>query len=123
MDALMRRLGGSPMRDAGCLGCGAMVPERDRSTHAYVVSAAGCWEQYCSLEDWKAGLIGEQAIVTVQDLVDSHAVQHATNSDRRNRHSVAVHLMSPCVGTGVGSLRAAAAHPYRDLGRAGVPRL
>ncbi len=77
-----------------CPGCGAVVPERAGPTHAYMLSAAGCWERYCSLEDWKAGLTGERAIVTVQDLVDSYAVQHATNSDRRNRQSVAVHLMS-----------------------------
>jgi hypothetical protein len=79
------------MSDVRCLGCGAMVPERGGPTHAYMLSAAGCWERYCSLEDWKAGLTGEQAIVTVQDL-------------------------------GTGSFGAAAARPYRDLGRAGVPR-
>ena len=34
----------------------------------------------------------------VQDLVDCFAVQHATNTDRRNVQSVAVHLMSLCSG-------------------------
>ena len=86
------------MSDVRCLGCGAMVPESEGPTHPYMTSAAGCWEQYCSLEEWKAGLIGDQAIVTVQNLVDSYSVQHATNPDRRNRQSVAVHLMSLCVG-------------------------
>jgi len=86
-----------------------------------MISAAGCWEEYCSLEDWKAGLIGEQAIVTVQDLVDSYAVQHATNPDRRNRQSIAVHLVSLCAGQERGSLRAAAARLYRNLGEAGAP--
>jgi Family of unknown function (DUF5946) len=32
----------------------------------------------------------------IQHLVDSYAVQHAANPDRRNRQSVAVHLMSLC---------------------------
>jgi hypothetical protein len=66
--------------------------------HTYMLSAAGCWARYCSLEDWKAGLAGEQAIDIIQDLVDSYASQHATNRDRRNRQSVAVHLMSLCAG-------------------------
>lgn len=86
------------MSDVRCPGCGAVVPERNGPTHPYMLSAAGCWEQYCSLEAWKAGLIGEQAIATIQDLVDSYGVQHATNPDRRNRESVAVHLMSLCAG-------------------------
>jgi hypothetical protein len=34
--------------------------------------------------------------VTSQYLIDTYAVQHATNPDRRNRQSVAVHLMSLC---------------------------
>jgi hypothetical protein len=29
-------------------------------------------------------------------MVDAYAAQHATNADRRNRQSVAVHLMSLC---------------------------
>jgi hypothetical protein len=86
------------MDNARCPGCGALVPQSDVPTHTYMHSAAGCWERYCSLEEWKAGLTGEQAIVTVQDLVDCYAVQHPTNRDRRNRQSVAVHLMSLCAG-------------------------
>ncbi len=81
-----------------CLGCGAEVPEIVGPTHAYMLSAPGCWEQYCSLEDWKAGLAGSEGITTVQHLVDIYAAQHASNLDRRNRQSVAVHLMSLCAG-------------------------
>ncbi len=79
-----------------CVGCGAIVPEVDGPTHAYMTAAPGCWARYCSLEDWKAILSGEDAIGVVQDLVDCFAVQHATNPERRNRQSVAVHLMSLC---------------------------
>lgn len=34
--------------------------------------------------------------VTAQRMVDSYAIQHATNPEGRNRQSVAVHLMSHC---------------------------
>lgn len=61
-------------------------------------STPGCWERYCSLWDWESAIPGEGAIGTVQDLVDSYAAQHATNPDRRNCQSVAVHLMSLCGG-------------------------
>lgn len=80
-----------------------MVPDGEGPTHAYMVSAAGCWEPYCSLEDWKSQLTGEEAIGIVQDLVDCFAVQHASNPDRRNHQSVAVHLMSLCSGLERGS--------------------
>ena len=52
---------------------------------------------YCGLEDWKASLTADHDAPTlIQHLVDSYAVQHAANPDRRNRQSVAVHLMSLC---------------------------
>ena len=81
-----------------CEGCGALVRAGEGVTHAYIDSAPGCWERYCSLEEWKGRLSGEESIGIVQDLVDSFAVQHATNTDRRNVQSVAVHLMSLCSG-------------------------
>jgi uncharacterized protein DUF5946 len=52
---------------------------------------------YCGLEEWKASLTADHDAPTlIQHLVDSYAVQHAANPDRRNRQSVAVHLMSLC---------------------------
>lgn len=58
---------------------------------------------YCSLEDWKAGLVANAADVAVaQDLVDAYAAQHSANTDRRNRQSVAVHLMSLCAAVETG---------------------
>ena len=80
-----------------CSGCGAMVPEVTGQVHDYMHASPGCWALYCGLEDWKASLTaGEDAPTLVQHLVDSYAVQHAANPDRRNRQSVAVHLMSLC---------------------------
>jgi hypothetical protein len=41
-------------------------------------------------------LASEMGVTTAQWTVDAYAVQHATNHDRRNRQSVAIHLMSLC---------------------------
>jgi hypothetical protein len=61
-----------------------------------MLAAPGCWSLYTGLEDWKIGLTGRSGIDTAQRMTDSYAAQHATNPDRRNRQSVAVHLMSLC---------------------------
>lgn len=82
--------------DVRCLGYGAGGADSSGSVHAYMLSAPGCWALHCSLEDWKATLLGQQAATAVQHMVDSYAAQHPTNLDRRNRQSVAVHLMSLC---------------------------
>jgi hypothetical protein len=79
-----------------CLGCGALSPDTTGSVHAYMDASPGCWQMYCELQDWKNSLIGDNGITTAQHLVDTYAVQHATNTDRRNRQSVTVHLMSLC---------------------------
>lgn len=74
-----------------------MVPDVTGPVHAYMHAAPGCWALYCGLEDWKASLAASHDAPTlIQHLVDSYAVQHAANPDRRNRQSVAVHLMSLC---------------------------
>ncbi len=74
-----------------------MVPDTTGPVHAYMHAAPGCWALYCGLEDWKASLaVSQDAPTLVQHLVDSYAVQHAANAGRRNRQSVAVHLMSLC---------------------------
>ena len=61
-----------------------------------MLSAPGCWALYGSIlassTAWAAG--GD--VTGAQRVVDAYAVQHATNSDRRNRQSVARHLMSLC---------------------------
>src|SRR5215469_5593508 len=61
-----------------------------------MLAAPGCWSLHTGLEDWKIGLTGGSGIDTAQWMIDSYAVQHATNPDPRNRQSVAVHLMSLC---------------------------
>ena len=64
--------------------------------HRYVDAAPGCWALYCSLEPFKQSLDPRDAPTVTQWLVDGYAVQHATNLERANRQSVALHLMSLC---------------------------
>ena len=84
------------MSEVLCFGCGALVPEQTGPVHAYMLAAPGCWALYGSLQPWKGTLTGGGKLNAAQRAVDSYAAQHATNPGRRNRQSVAVHLMSLC---------------------------
>jgi Family of unknown function (DUF5946) len=93
------RFGGGYPRQVGevrCFGCGALAPDLRGPVHGYMLAAPGCWSLYTGLEDWKSRLSGPPGIDTIQRMVDSYAVQHATSPDRRNTQSVAIHLMSLC---------------------------
>jgi hypothetical protein len=79
-----------------CFGCGAVVADVAGPVHAYMLAAPGCWSAYGALLAWRMSLAGPEALTTSQHLVDAYAAQHATNHERRNRQSVAVHLMSLC---------------------------
>jgi len=79
-----------------CVGCGVQSPDTTGPVHAYIEASPGCWQMYCSLQDWKNSLDGDDGVTIAQHLVDAYAVQHATNPDRRSRQSVAAHLMSLC---------------------------
>ena len=70
--------------------------------HPYMPAHPGCWATFCSLEDWKARLTGDEAVSIAQNLVDAYAAQHPGTDDRRNRQSVAVHLMSLCAANEAG---------------------
>jgi Family of unknown function (DUF5946) len=61
-----------------------------------MLSAPGCWALYASLLVWANELTDRGELTAVQRIADTYAVQHATSPDRRNRQSVAVHLMSLC---------------------------
>jgi hypothetical protein len=91
------------VRTTKCFGCGADVAEMGGPVHAYMLAAPGCWHLYCSLQDWKNSLFGDEGTDTAQQVVDSYAAQHASNPDRRNRQSVAVHPMSLCASLGHGT--------------------
>jgi Family of unknown function (DUF5946) len=83
------------MPEIVCFGCGAVVPATGGPTHAYMHAASGCWALYGAVLDWNYASNARQPEVS-QWLVDAYAAQHATNTDRRNRQSVALHLMSLC---------------------------
>ena len=75
-----------------CCGCRAAVPEENGPTHPYMLSAPACWRIYGEVlarefEDARRREAHRLA-------VDAYAVQHAGSRDRRNRQSVALHLMS-----------------------------
>jgi len=57
----------------------------------------------------EGALTGDDGLTTAQRAVDCYAAQHATGPGRRNRQSVAVHLMSLCAsiehGVGGAQLR------------------
>ena len=113
-----------------CLGCDALVSEQAGPVHAYMLAAPGCWALYGSLQQWKGALTGDDGLTTAQRAVDCYAAQHATNPDRRNRQSVAVHLMSLCASIehgvrGHGSGRASATGPIVTIRcwRRGLPRI
>jgi hypothetical protein len=61
-----------------------------------MLSAPGCWALYGSVLAWSTAWAGSGDVTAAQRIVDAYAVQHATNPDRRNRQSVAGHLMSLC---------------------------
>ena len=74
-----------------CLGCGALVPDIDGSTHEYMLSAPGCWATFNQV----AVLQYEIATFDLRRMaVDAYAVQHPGTTDRRAVQSVAVHLIS-----------------------------
>jgi hypothetical protein len=87
---------GTGMPDVTCFGCGARVPATQGPVHAYMYAAPGCWARYGSVLEWNYASDAARDSEVSQALVDAYASQHATNTDRRNRQSVALHLVSLC---------------------------
>ena len=71
-----------------------MVPNVDAPTHAYIGSAPGCWQLYGEVLAHEYTDFEYSALHNLA--VDTYAVQHPHNEDRRNRQSVGVHLISLC---------------------------
>lgn len=74
-----------------CPGCGALFPEADGPTHAYMTSSPACWAAFGRL------LAAEYSGTAPMDIhrlcVDSYAVQHPGDGvDRRAIQSVGLHL-------------------------------
>ena len=78
-----------------CPGCGAHLPAvADTETHDYIGASAACWAAFGELlarefQDPAYGSIHRHT-------VDVYAVQHPGTDDRRQRQSVALHLVALC---------------------------
>ncbi|MDE3070296.1 MAG: hypothetical protein KGJ43_06175 [Acidobacteriota bacterium] len=75
-----------------CPGCRGVVPDEAGPVHAYMLSAPGCWRLYGEVlaREYGDALRRREHRLAV----DAYAVQHPGSHDRRNRQSVALHLMS-----------------------------
>lgn len=78
-----------------CPGCGARYgPHATVTTHAYVGASPACWAAFGELlaresQDRAYGRLHRHT-------VDVYAVQHPGEDDRRQRRSVAIHLIGLC---------------------------
>lgn len=74
-----------------CFACGALVPDIDGSTHKYMHSAPGCWKLY-------GEILAKEYAQYDPDIhrvtVDTYAVTHPGNKERRAIQSVNGHLIS-----------------------------
>lgn len=105
----------SPEAMIACTGCGGLVPDTGGPTHPYMRSSPGCWQLYGELgARWQQH--PEDTRGEARHHVDAYAVQHpgGAEHDRRQRQSVAVHLIALCrlLEGGVGGRRAS-----RERGR------
>lgn len=80
-----------------CLGCRGLVPDGQGPRHAYMQASPGCWQVYTELA--AGALTAPGAPDARWHHVDCYAVQHpgGAQDDRRQRQSVAVHLVSLCL--------------------------
>jgi hypothetical protein len=80
-----------------CVGCGGQVPESTGPTHAYLQAAPGCWRLFGELN--ARAYAAPQLPALHAHAVDCYAVQHpgGAEHDRRQRQSVAVHLVALCL--------------------------
>src|SRR5687768_12382269 len=84
--------GGSPPRRRPCAGCGALVPDSDGPTHAYIGASPGCWAVFGEVTAREYG--DYRYASTHRFTVDVYAAQHPGPPERRSIQSVAVHLIS-----------------------------
>lgn len=72
-----------------------VLPATDGPTHAYLASSAACWELFGEL---LAKEFGDPAYFSVHQLtVDTYAVQHPGEPERRTIQSLGLHLMTLCL--------------------------
>lgn len=78
-----------------CPGCGARyAPHPNDTTHAYIGASPACWAAFGEL---LAREFQDRAYGRVhRHTVDVYTVQHPGDDDRRQRQSVAIHLIGLC---------------------------
>ena len=88
---------GPPTGAEACVGCGGLVPRSTGSTHPYMRASPGCWQVYGEVGVRLHGR-GDGRPARWHH-VDAYAVQHpgGAEHDRRQRQSVAVHLITLCL--------------------------
>lgn len=77
---------------AHCPGCGALVPDLDGPTHAYVGASPGCWKIYGDVLAREYGELRNPPYHRMT--VDAYAAQHPGVESRRSVQSVAGHLIA-----------------------------
>lgn len=78
-----------------CSNCGAVVADVDGPTHAYMVSAPGCWAAFSELQADEVSRFGYPPVHGLA--VDAFAASHGGDGEqRRDRQSVCIHLMALC---------------------------
>lgn len=74
-----------------CVGCGALLEERDGPTHRYLESSPACWAIYGEI------LTREYSNPELMDIhrlsVDAYAIQHPGRESNSTINSAAIHLM------------------------------
>ncbi len=75
-----------------CVGCGALVPDIDGPTHAYIGASPGCWKIYGDVLARDYGTLRYPAWHRLT--VDAYAAQHPGVPSRRSIQSVCMHLIA-----------------------------
>ncbi len=91
---------GAGVNVSQCCGCGTALTETDGPTHPYIQSSPACWAIYGELTVRAMTPEPKDPVgVAGGHHVDCYAVQHPGGGqhDRRQRQSVAVHLISLCL--------------------------
>lgn len=76
-----------------CFGCGALVPNIQGPTHKYMLSSPGCWQIYGQILAKEYDPQQYNADIH-RVTVDTYAVTHPGNNERKAIQSVHVHLVS-----------------------------
>jgi hypothetical protein len=78
-----------------CPGCGLVLPEREGATHPYIGASPACWALFGEV---LAREFGDPAYFRLHQLtVDTYAVQHPGEPERRSIQSVGLHLITLCL--------------------------